>query len=307
MTSDQEPLITDLCHIFITGKMSRSRGWCFTLNNYTSDEERKLKELECKYMIFGHEVGEENGTPHLQGYVYFETVKSFEQMKAVNARWSIRSAKGNAQQNYDYCSKQGNDVFEKGEKPQQGKRKAHEEVVESVKRGATMREVMEIPGSNYQSLRTAELLFKYIEKPREKKPTVIWIYGEPGSGKTSYVKQFFSRADTQYVNASQLKWFDGYDGQPACVIDEVDNETPYWMLKAICDEHPYRVEMKGSSRQFVSENIYITSLEHPAKLFYYRPYHGGEMLRRIDKVLLARTFQYIEVDKMEFKDVIEIN
>lgn len=50
-----------------------ARNWCFTLNNYTEDELEHIRENwklpDVSYYIAGHEVGEEDGTPHLQGYV----------------------------------------------------------------------------------------------------------------------------------------------------------------------------------------------------------------------------------------------
>jgi len=44
--------------------MERSRNFVFTLNNYTTEEVELVKEWDCKYLIFGKEIGE-SGTPHL--------------------------------------------------------------------------------------------------------------------------------------------------------------------------------------------------------------------------------------------------
>ena len=46
-------------------------GWCFTLNNYSVEEEETIRNAPCAYMLFGRERGDE-GTPHLQGYVHFK-------------------------------------------------------------------------------------------------------------------------------------------------------------------------------------------------------------------------------------------
>ena len=42
--------------------MSKSRNFCFTLNNYTEEEENILITADCKYLVMGKEVGE-SGTP----------------------------------------------------------------------------------------------------------------------------------------------------------------------------------------------------------------------------------------------------
>ena len=65
---------------------SRARGWCFTINNYTELDEHVVFEMAqyAKYVVCGRENGSENGTPHLQGFVYFDTLKSFKQVKEIH-------------------------------------------------------------------------------------------------------------------------------------------------------------------------------------------------------------------------------
>lgn len=50
----------------------RSYAWCFTLNNYTDEEIRRLESLECERLVVGKEVAPTTGTPHLQGYIRFK-------------------------------------------------------------------------------------------------------------------------------------------------------------------------------------------------------------------------------------------
>lgn len=85
--------------------------WCFTLNNYTNDEISSIVPLinnNCKYAIVGREVGE-SGTPHLQGYIEFKNKKRPLSVFS-NKRIHWEKAKGDRQQNYDYCSK-SNDLL----------------------------------------------------------------------------------------------------------------------------------------------------------------------------------------------------
>lgn len=63
---------------------TQSKNWCFTLNNYTAEDEQRLRDLGVrrgtKYLIFGRECGE-LGTPHLQGLVLYDAPRRFVQVK----------------------------------------------------------------------------------------------------------------------------------------------------------------------------------------------------------------------------------
>lgn len=88
----------------------RARGWCFTLNNYGENEVDTItQQLLGAEWVIGREVGE-NGTPHLQGYIYYKNARSFEHIKKLIPKGHIEKAKGNKRQNYDYCTKDGNYV-----------------------------------------------------------------------------------------------------------------------------------------------------------------------------------------------------
>jgi len=87
---------------------SRSRGWCFTLNNYTQEELEEIKtqiHSKCIKYILGDEVGE-SGTPHIQGWIYFKNGVSFESVKKINGRAHWEKARGSMEQNKKYCSKE---------------------------------------------------------------------------------------------------------------------------------------------------------------------------------------------------------
>lgn len=90
-------------------KTVSSRGWTITLNNYTPEEYIKLETYatgKTKYII-GKEVGE-NGTPHLQGYIYNKSAIRLETLKKICPRGHFEKARGTANDNYTYCSKDNN-------------------------------------------------------------------------------------------------------------------------------------------------------------------------------------------------------
>lgn len=116
-----------------------SRRWCFTLNNYDEAELVSLRETlskEARYAIFGKEKGE-SGTPHLQGYVSFsKTYRLKGVKKLVGERSHCEVAKGSEEDNFKYCSKDG-DFEEFGARSSGGKRSDLESFKEAVKGGET--------------------------------------------------------------------------------------------------------------------------------------------------------------------------
>lgn len=117
----------------------RSLHWVFTLNNYTDEElvalRKGLSEEKVRYAIFGKEVGE-SGTPHLQGYISFKKRNSLKGIKeVVGDRAHVDVAKGDEQQNYDYCSKEDPEPEQFGVRSKMRKRNDLDAFKESVKSG----------------------------------------------------------------------------------------------------------------------------------------------------------------------------
>lgn len=262
--------------------MSKSRAYCFTLNNYTEEDFSVITSIDSKYIVVGREKGD-SGTPHLQGYVYFESPRSFNSVKKSMPRAHLEIAKGSPLQASSYCKKDG-DFYEKGTLPSQGKRNDLEEVRDIISSGLGMREIVD-KASSYQSIRSAELILKYKEKKRDWKPEVIWVFGPSGSGKTRWAYDNYPPDDIHKQPATETKWFDGYDAHPVVILDEVDMDTSYSALKELTDRYPMRVHHKGGMRSFLAKVIVITSLSHPSRLFSHKPENGQEMFRRIDRII----------------------
>ncbi len=57
---------------------SRSRCWSLTINNPTKEDVTQLHMVFeiCADFACQEEIGEKNGTPHIQGYIYFRHDKS---------------------------------------------------------------------------------------------------------------------------------------------------------------------------------------------------------------------------------------
>lgn len=94
----------------------RGLNYCFTINNYTDDHERLLKEYydagNCECICYGREIAPTTNTPHLQGFIVFKTVKSFKQVCALKQfEWHISRMIKPVLANYRYCTKDGNHVL----------------------------------------------------------------------------------------------------------------------------------------------------------------------------------------------------
>ncbi len=99
-------------------RISPSIKWCFTLNNYTDEEYGAM--VPCfrglaKKFIIGDEIGD-LGTPHLQGYVEFSKKLRPLSLKLSN-RIHWEKARGNSDENYQYCSKENVKICEGWPRP----------------------------------------------------------------------------------------------------------------------------------------------------------------------------------------------
>lgn len=93
----------------IQSSIMRVSRYCFTLNNFDNDDQARLRALgaSVKYLVFGRETGT-SGTPHLQGFVVFNTSTRFASAKrAIGQRAHLEAARGTNAQASDYCKKDG--------------------------------------------------------------------------------------------------------------------------------------------------------------------------------------------------------
>jgi hypothetical protein len=266
------------------------------LNNYTSVELDSLKnsgsarvQLKIKYLIFGEEVGE-SGTPHLQGYINFNNPKRLQEVHLVGGleRAHFEVAKGTAKQNYDYTTKDGK-FYEYGEIPMQGKRTDIDDAVDTLKRSKNMLDVannhpvafVKYAGGFQKLLQVLD-----VEK-RNFKTKVWWFHGPTGTGKSKLAYELGELSGSCYTKMPRNKWWDGYSHENVVVVDDYRKDlcTFHEMLQ-LTDRYPFTVEMKGSSVQFRSKVLIITSPQDPKTTWEGRTEEDlAQLLRRIDVTL----------------------
>jgi len=236
---------------------TRSRGWCFTLNNYTVLQEEELLQIPCQYIVIGREVGA-SGTPHLQGFIYFSDAKTLKRMKKYNTAMHLEKMRGTTDQAADYCIKDG--AFqERGERPasQAVKGIKGAEKIADMWACAKAGKIELLPVS---MVKTAEYVFaKYGPKPIDREILDnVWIWGPTGCGKSRRVRD----ENPLFYSKPMSKWWDGYANEDVVVLDDFAPEHGKYLgyfLKIWADHYVFNAEVKGSMLRIRPKRVIITS------------------------------------------------
>lgn len=278
-------------------EFSRSRNWCFTLNNYSARELQDLRnaldegrraENFIGYGIIGFEVAD-SGTPHLQCYVHFERPRSLAQVKRLPgcARVHAEACKGTPGDNYNYCSK-GGEFEEFGNLPQQGRRSDLETVANLVNAGKTIYDIAENCPVEYIKYSKGILSLLHLRCGyRTWKTEVYWYWGSTGTGKSKTAFQQAMEDGSWYAKDPSNQWWDGYNGQEVVVIDDYRRDfCTFSYLLRLLDQYPLIVSVKGSTTQFLAKKIYITTPKNVRETWDSRTEEDlAQLERRITQVV----------------------
>lgn len=212
-------------------RQNRLSRFVFTLNNYTDDELASIKEYTCKWLIIGKEVAPSTGIKHLQGACVIGKQTAFSTIKKYPGftRAHIEPMKGRPSDSLQYCSKEDTAPFMKGTMPQPGKRNDIHDVVDLMRAGRTLESIIEDPGEasivpliKYQ--RGFQWVASILTTARTEPPTVVWLHGKTGVGKTRCAFELGSKLGDYippWVSSGSLRWFDGYRGQSVAIFDDL--------------------------------------------------------------------------------------
>lgn len=278
---------------------AKCRKWCFTYCNppkNKSPDEIYGDSWVVEYMVVGAEIAPTTGTPHHQGYVRFANPRALNGVRKLlpTAHWE--PVKGTEADNFKYCSKEGKIILECGtrevpaddanpEKTKQGKRNDIVTARKMVAAGCGMRQIVDQVNS-YQAIKCADLMLRYYEAERNWKPDVTWLYGPTGTGKTAHARAC-ADPDDVWFSGRDGRWFEGYDAHTDVIFDDVREDfCDFHIWLRLLDRYPYRVEVKGSSRQFLARRIWITSSLPPEALFRSRKGEDiRQLLRRLTHII----------------------
>lgn len=242
--------------------MSKTKNWCFTLNNYTDQDLDDIASWEVRYIKYGKEKCPTTGTPHLQGFVVMACDCRLSKMRKICPRAHWEPMKGRLEHNDAYCEKEG-DWTERGTKPMSQKRKGEVEserwdlALNAAKEGR----FEEIPSDIRIKY---ERNLDYIRKKYQDKVPCLegelqheWIWGASGAGKST--KAFAENPDAYLKSAN--KWWDGYVDQETVICDDIDpsHKVLAHHIKLWGQHQPFPAETKGSTICIRPKKIVITS------------------------------------------------
>lgn len=228
----------------------RSRGWCFTINNYSHEEVLHLRDQvreDSEYLVFGRETGE-SGTPHLQGFIRFKNPLSLRRVKDLLPRAHLEIQRGTPYQASIYCKKDG-DYEEYGETPKKPGSTQKEQwklVVQWSESGELERIREEFPHVYFLHQRR-------IRELRQRRLGIMsgslqneWWVGPTGTGKSRHLWDMYPNHYQKSLN----KWWDGYEGEDTVAIEEMSPEHGQYLghfLKIWADRYPFSPEIKGGT------------------------------------------------------------
>lgn len=254
----------------------RSRGICFTINNWTDADVEALTESwmakpKKTWMIVSAEVAPTTGTKHLQCAIFFKDAQKFNAVHKIVPRASCKMCSGSATQNQAYCSKEGSILFEAGEPPKSSKEKGAKEKArwDEARNAALEGRIEDVPSDIF--IRHYGTLTR-IQQDYRKAPASIetmdhhWWWGAPGTGKSKLAREKWPVFYAKNTN----KWWCGYKGEDTILIEDVGINDAKWIgdfLKRWADHYAFRAETKGGSMMIRPKSIVVTSNYSMEQLF----------------------------------------
>ena len=263
---------------------TRARVWCFTINNFSEEEKNKISELIGSNLVKSgiaetEHTGEGEGTPHIQGYIYFDNQQTFNRIRILlGGRAHIEPAKGSPQQNFDYCSKEDT-VFAIKNPPKKGLKPSFLEKFKDIDELSIDQFEDKYPEFFFYNY---ERIFKIKSMHQKRsakeftgdlKSKNYWLWGEPGVGKTRWAG--LQVEPHEIYDKIDEKWWDNYDPDTHRLVlfDELTPQSPDSPLPRMilrwADRKPFSAAIKGSLSLIQPRKYFfvITSNFKPEEVF----------------------------------------
>lgn len=233
-------------------QISPAKRWCFTLNNYTSNDIDAFKFHSSKYKkcIIGEEIGE-SGTPHLQGYIYFNTkLRPLSLFKDLGAHFE--KARGTCLDNFKYCSKEGKVCFSYG----------------------FPRPLKPLPCD--KELYPWQVPLDNLAKTDPDDRSIVWVRGAEGNeGKTTFCKYLHRKYGAICLSGKSadmkngiIEYIKEHDDAPAFIVINLPRSfnsdyLSYEGVEAVKDMFFYSGKYEGGMVDYNCPHLWVFSNEFP--------------------------------------------
>lgn len=242
-----------------------------------------------QYCIAGLEKAPTTGHEHIHFYVQYNQGQKISKAKLLNQRLDI--CRGTAKQNIEYCSKDGNIIYEKGEPLHKGG-KTIEDVI---KMDPQERKQLPIAYYNIINKINTEESKNISVEDFHKEVEVYYLWGPSGSGKTKKAIEILKGHGIKTFN---LVKYDGTfwhgtteNGGAALYDDWRDSHMKPSEFINFIDYNKQIMNIKGGTMKNNYNFIIITSVQDPEKI--YSNIEGEprkQWLRRIKEI---QKFEYL--------------
>lgn len=219
---------------------------------------------ECASWIRGQREVGAGGLDHWQFIVAFRKKKSLAGVLQLFPRSHAELTRSDAASDYVWKDDTAVDGtrFESGIKPiQRNNRIEWECVWDAAKRG----DIESIPPSiRIQSYRAIRSIAADYAVPLPLVRRAFLFTGITGSGKSHKAWELYPDA---YPKDPRTKWWQGYQGQEAVIIDEFRGGVDISHLLRWLDKYPVCVETKGSSVPLLASTFVFTSNTEPSQWY----------------------------------------
>ena len=272
-----------------------SRNWVFTLNNPVAEP---TVPKWIKLLVYQHEIGEAEGTPHIQGYL--ETTHSIriQQLKNWLPSAHFERRRGSRRQALKYVTKEETRIVDttptligitetelsrlvSGSTTGNSTARSLERIQKKINDGASDLDIAEEFFDVWCKYHVALQKYRVMKSaPRNHVTEVIVLYGPTGTGKSKWA--FDNYPDAYWKQRSN--WWDGYLAHDTIIIDEFYGWLPYDLLLRLCDRYPLLLEIKGGQVQCVAKRVIFTT-NNPCSTWYPNVRNIDAFKRRITKIM----------------------
>jgi hypothetical protein len=274
-------------------------------------------------MVMQVEVGE-GGTMHLQGYVQLSKKmrrSTFNNLirKHTPFNFSLKDARGNANQNVLYCTKPtGEWEYASGAKKmnttlsakpiwinkaglvKKGERSDIKEAARAIENGTSMRIISQRFPTQFirmgRGLRDLQFTKKAAESKEHRAGQLVVLYGDAGTGKsydarTKIAESFgYSEEDVFSLQTdSQTIWFDGYVGEKILLLDDYEpNSMKRSTLLKLTDKYQFIGQVKGGHIVAEWELVIITTNSQVEELLIKSEWINNRRIEYPDPAFLSR-------------------